>query len=157
MKVTKNGNVKLEKGEVRIGNFFVRDEGENEHIRLTDLNSCFTIRVDKKMPLGIWLDNILKMGERGHESIKTFIAVMWSLLSVAPDQEFVEDVLGVSDRALRRHPDWYGYNPDESDEANDAAAQEVREMKEFEEDLKNIPDGEGKETADDGEGQGEQG
>lgn len=140
MKVNKNGKIKLEKGEVRIGNFFVRDEGENEHIRLTDLNSCFTIRVEKKMPLGIWLDNILGMGDAGHESIKTYIAVMWSLLSVAPDQEFVTDVLAVSDRALRRHPEWYGYIPDDSDEANEEAANEVREIKEFEKELKEMPE-----------------
>lgn len=140
MKVTKNGNIKLEKGEVRIGNFFVRDEGENEHIRLTDLNSCFTIRVSKKMPLGIWLDNILGMGDAGHESIRTYIAVMWSLLSVAPDQDFVKDVLNVSEMALRRHPEWYGYQMDDDDAANEDAAQEVKELKEFEEEIKNLPD-----------------
>lgn len=137
MKVTKDGKVKLEKGEVRIGNFFVRDEGENEHIKVVDLNSCFTIRVGKRMPLGIWLDNVLKMGDGGRESIRTYISVMWSLLSVAPDQEFVKDVLDVSERALRRHPDWYGFDPDGDDAS---ATEEVREMTEFEEEVKNYPE-----------------
>lgn len=138
MKVTKDGKVKLEKGEVRIGNFFVRDEGENEHIKVVDLNSCFTIRVGKRMPLGIWLDNMLKLGDKGLETVRTWCSAMWAVLSVAPDQEYVESIVGAADANLKRHPDWYGYDMTDDDDANTAAAEEVREMKEFEEEVKNI-------------------
>lgn len=140
MKVTKDGKVKLDKGEVRVGNFFVRDEGENKHIKVADLNSCFTIRVDKSMPLGIWLDNMLKLGDKGHETIRTWCSAMWAVLSVAPDQEYVVGLVDAADANLKRHPDWYGYNPTDDDEANERAAQEVKEMKEFEEEIKNIDD-----------------
>lgn len=138
MKVTKDGKVKLEKGEVRIGNFFVRDDGENEHIKVVDLNSCFTIRVGKRMPLGIWLDNMLKLGDKGLETVRTWCSAMWAVLSVAPDQEYVESIVGAADANLKRHPDWYGYDMTDDDVANAAAADEVRELEEFEEEVRNI-------------------
>lgn len=128
MKTTKDGKIKLEKGEVRIGNFFFRDEGENEHIRVTDLNSCFTIRVLKRMPLGIWLDNMIdlsKVDVNGGNTLKTWAAVMWSLLSVVPDDEFVRVLIKSTEEALNRHPDWYGYDKDADD---DEAIQDMKEM-----------------------------
>lgn len=138
MKTTKDGKVKLEKGEVRVGNFFFRDEGENEHIRVTDLNSCFTIRVLKRMPLGIWLDNMMDLSRtdvKGSETLKTWAAVMWSLLAVVPDDQFVKELIKSTEDALNRHPDWYGYDKDADD---DEAIQDVKEMKEFEEEIRNL-------------------
>lgn len=136
MRVSKDGKVKLERGEVRIGNFFIKDEGEDKHIRVVDLNSCFTVRVDKKMPLGIWLDNMLQKGEPGYESIKVWVSVMWSLLSVAPDQEFVEEVLDVAKSSMLRHPVWYGIKADATPDDDEEAAKEVEGVLEFESDLK---------------------
>lgn len=138
MKTTKEGKIKLEKGEMRVGNFFIRDEGENEHIRVTDLNSCFTIRVLKRMPLGIWLDNMMDMAradENAVNTIKTWSAVMWSLLSVVPDDDFVRELIKSTEAALNRHPEWYGYDKDAND---DEAIQEVKEMKEFEEEIRRL-------------------
>ena len=138
MKVSKNNKIKLEKGEMRVGNFFIRDEGENEHIRVTDLNSCFTIRVLKRMPLGIWLDNMMDMAradENAVNTIKTWSAVMWSLLSVVPDDDFVRELIKSTEDALNRHPEWYGYDKDAND---DEAIQEVKEMKEFEDEIRNL-------------------
>ena len=146
MKVTKEGNVKLEKGEVRVGNFFFRDEGENEHIRVTDLNSCFTIRVLKRMPLGIWLDNMMDLSRtdvKGSETLKTWAAVMWSLLAVVPVDQFVKELIKSTEDALNRHPDWYGYDKDADD---DEAIQDVKEMKEFEEEIRNL-EADGQENA----------
>ncbi len=139
MKVTKKGNIRLEKGEIRVGNFFFRDEGENEHIRVVDLNSCFTLRVYKRMPLGIWLDNMLGMARtdgKAVDTLKTWVAVMWSLLSVAPDDGFVEDAVRMSQAALERHPDWYGVKAEATDEDDAAAVSEVEGMNEFESELK---------------------
>lgn len=138
MKTTKEGKIKLEKGEVRVGNFFFRDEGENEHIRVTDLNTCFTIRILKRMPLGIWLDNMMDLSRtdaKGVETLKTWAAVMWSLLAVVPDDQFVLELVKSTDDSLNRHPDWYGYDKDAND---DEAIQEVKEMKEFEEEIRRL-------------------
>jgi len=135
MRVNKDGKVRLEKGETRIGNFFVRDEGDNGYVSVTDLNSCYKIRLLKRMPLGIWITNLLELGDEGKNSIKTWIAVMWSLLSVVPDDGFVQELIKSTEDALKRHPDWYGFNPD----ADDAeAAREVQEMAEFEEEVKKL-------------------
>lgn len=138
MKTTKEGKIKLEKGEMRVGNFFIRDEGENEHIRVTDLNSCFTVRVLKRMPLGIWLDNMMDLARtnaKGSETLKTWAAVMWSLLSVVPDDDFARELVKSTEDALNRHPEWYGYDKDANDEE---AIQEVKEMKEFEEEIRRL-------------------
>lgn len=138
MKVRKNGTVKLESGEVRIGNFFVKDEGT--HIRLQDLNSVFSHRVDKRMPVGIWLANMLEQkSEPGHiESIRTYIAATWSLFSVVPDNDFITEVIRVADECMNRHPDWYGIKADATPEEDAEAIREVREMKQFEEDVKKV-------------------
>lgn len=137
MKISKkDGTPRLEKGEIRIGNFFIRDEGDNEHIRVVDLNSCFTIRVWKKMPLGIWLDNMLKRGDSAHGSIKTWIAVMWSVLSVAPDDGFIRALYEASRANLTRHPDWYGVEGNATEEEDEDALKEVEVMTDIEEKIK---------------------
>lgn len=141
MKTTKDGKVKLEKGEVRVGNFFVRDEGDTEYIKVTDLNSCFTMRIAKRMPLGIWMENMLDMSRadgRALDTLKTWCSAMWAVLSVAPDQEYVVSLVDAADANLKRHPDWYGYNLTDEDAPNDDAAREVKEMKQFEEEVRNI-------------------
>lgn len=139
MKVTKEGKVKMEKGERRFGNFFVKDEGENEHIRVSDLNSCFSVRISNRMPLGIWMDNILKMGEKGEETIQTWVGAMWTVLSMAPDQDYVKDLIGAADANLKRHPDWYGGSLEEATEEDDAKAlEEVKNLSEFEEDIRKL-------------------
>lgn len=139
MKVSKEGKVKLEKGERRYGNFFIKDEVDNERIRVIDLNSCFSVLVSKRMPLGIWMDNILNMGEKGEETIKTWIGAMWSVLSMAPDQEYVEDLIRAADANLKRHPDWYGGSLEEATEEDDEKAlEEVKNLSEFEEDIRKL-------------------
>ena len=112
MKLKKNGGVRLESGEVRVGNFFARDEGYNGHVSLTDVRGCFKIRILKKMRLGAWLEGVIKLGDAGHVTIQTYVATMWSLLAVIPDDGLIKDILKAADDALHRHPDWYGVKPD---------------------------------------------
>ena len=143
MKVTKEGKVRLEKGEVRIGNFFIKDEGEYKPFKVSDLSNCFNIRVAKRMPLGIWLANILEMGEKGEETLRTWTATMWAVLSMVPDQEFVTALVKAADANIERHRDWYGGKDVESMEEEDAAAlEEVKNLAEFEADVAKIDVGE---------------
>ena len=127
MKVTKEGKVKLERGEFRIGNFFVKDEVDTEHFKVSDLNSCFTLRVWKRLPLGVWMQNMVERGDAGKESLKAWIALMWSILSVAPDEEFAKDLLGATKANLARHEDLYRLKGDD-----DESLKAVEEMTEFE-------------------------
>lgn len=150
MKVSNKNKIKLEKGEMRVGNFFIRDEGENEHIRVTDLNSCFTIRVLKRMPLGIWLENMIDLSRtdvKGGETLKTWAAVMWSLLAVVPDDEFIAEIVKSTNDAIHRHPEWYGYNPTDDDTANKEAINELKEINEFEENLRNLEENEARDES----------
>ena len=150
MKIRKNGTIQLGPRDRRIGNFVVTDG--DDYIRLQDISSVYNLRVSKRMPLGIWLAGVLSRGEAGDDTLKTYISVMWSLLSVAPDDGFVRDLLDASAQALQRHPDWYGYNTDPTPEEDAEAAREVREMKQFEQDLKDLPDEAGTDKNDDGHG-----
>lgn len=136
MKVSRKNTVKLERGERRIGNFFFKEE--NEHIKIQDLNSVFSLRIAKRMPVGIWLDNMLKRGFDAEESLHIWAGALWSLLSPAPDQRFVEDMISISRGALDRHPDWYGEKADATDEEQDDALRGEKELEQFEEDMKNL-------------------
>lgn len=139
MKIKENGTIKLEKNDTRIGNFVLTIE-EN-HVKVQDINQCFSLRFLKRMPTGIWLENLAQQGEEGRDSIKTYIAVMWSVLSVAPDNEYMKDLITAAQEGLARHPDWYGQKENPTDEDDEDAVQEVKEMMEFEEEVKSAYDG----------------
>ena len=113
---------------------------ENGHIKIQDINGVFSVRVSVRMPIGIWLKSIIEKGAEGEATLKTYAAVLWSMLSVAPDNEFVQDILKSSQSALERHPDWYGYNKTDDEAANAEAAQEVKEMAEFEKSVGEMPE-----------------
>lgn len=140
MKVNKKGLVRLEPNEIRVGNFFV--SRESDHMKICDLNLVFLHRVNRRMPVGVWLENVWARANDGDESavntLKVYIGVLWSAFSVAPDDGFVEDVMAATKAALERHPDWYGEKSSETDAGHDAAAREVMEMKEFEEEVRRI-------------------
>lgn len=143
MKVTKKGIVKLEKDEVRVGNFFVKRE--DDHMKIADLNDVFSFRANRRMAIGIWLENTwyrAMMGEEvGVDNLKTYIATMWSVFSVAPDDAYIQDALTMAQNALGRHPEWYGIKAEATDEEHKQASDDVKGMKEFEEAIKNLPDG----------------
>lgn len=139
MRQNKKGQIKLEQNEIRIGNgFFVKRD--SDQMKLTDLNGVFHHAVSRRMPIGIWIENQWVRAYHGDEAaintLKVYISAMWSFFSVAPDDEYIQDVLTVSKSALERHPDWYGYKPSDDEKENADAATEVREMKEFEAEVK---------------------
>lgn len=150
MKVGKDGKVKLEKGEVRIGNFFVKLE--NDHIKIQDLNSCFTFRVWTRLPIGIWLSNMYDgaiSGNKGAvETLKVYISTMWSVFSVAPDDVYIKDALAMAQSALERHPDWYGAKKDATPEEEEDALKEVKEAAEFEDEMRRLKEKDGEEGED---------
>ena len=142
MKVTKKGIVKLDRNEVRVGNFFVKRE--DDHMKIVDLNEVFSFRANRRMAIGIWLENTWVRAMRGDEvginTLKTYIATMWSVFSVAPDDDYIQDALTMAQDALGRHPEWYGIKADATDEEHEQAASDVKGMKEFEQAIKDFPD-----------------
>lgn len=140
MKVTKNGKVKLEKDEIRVGNFFIRRE--EDHMKIMDLGSVFTHRVSRVIPVGIWLEAMWARAMNADESavstLRAYIGTMWSVFSVAPDDGYIKDALAMAQSALERHPEWYGVKKDATDEEDAEAAKSVEEMSEFEESMRGL-------------------
>lgn len=136
MKVTKSGKLKLDAKDIRVGNFvFTLEEG---HVKVQDINSVYVLRIGRRMPLGVWVENILGMGEKGHDTLHTWVATMWSVLSPAPDNDYITGLLKAADEALHRHPEWYGIKADATDEEDAEALREVKEMTEFEEQVRDL-------------------
>ena len=135
MKVMKDGTVKAEKGEVRIGNFFVKSEAE--HFKIQDINAMFSHRIRKRSTAaGVWMENMLQLGEGGKESLRAYITVMWSVFSPAPDDDYMKDLVNAATETLKRHPDWYGLKKDATEKDDEEALKAVEEMKQFEEEVK---------------------
>jgi len=142
MKVSKKGAVKLETDEIRVGNFFIKRE--DDHMKIQDLNGVFSFRANRRMAIGIWLENMwdgARSDENAVNTLKTYIATMWSLFSVVPDDGYITDALDMAGAALNRHPAWYGIKADATPEEDAEAAEDVKGMKQFEEELKNMSDG----------------
>lgn len=139
MKKLANGEVRLAKNERRIGNFLIKNE-EN-HIKLQDLGGIISHRVAKTMPVGIWLHNLYKRGDDANDTIRTYIATLWSAFSVVPDNDYIQALLDDSKDALERHADWYGIKKDPDEGQTDAdIIQEERELSDFVEKVKEMPD-----------------
>ena len=115
----RDGRVKLEDNELRVGDFFVKRE--REHIKITDLNGVFSFRSHAKSAVGRWLDGMWERARKDDKSasrtLHTYIATMWSFHSVAPDDEYVKDALVATQNALDRHPEWYGVKKAKDDGA----------------------------------------
>ena len=139
MKVTKDNRLKLDSNERRIGNFVIRDE--ESHMKVMDINQIFTHRASKRTPVGAFLKgsyDALAKDEITGIGLKNWLSAIFTVFSVVPDKEFLENVVEQSKACMLRHPDAYGLTPDGTDAEHDEAAKEVKEMVEFEEEVKNI-------------------
>ena len=139
MKINKKtGKVRLDSNEVRVDNFFIRRDDSD--MKISDLSGVFHHSVNRRMPIGIWLENVWARAYNGEEvavnTLKTYIGVMWSVFSVAPDDEYISAMLDAARSALERHPDWYGVKKDATPEEDAEAVKGVQEMKELEEEVK---------------------
>ena len=140
MKKTNSGEVRLAQNERRIGNYFIKDYEKS--ISLSDLGGVMMFRVSKSMPIGIWLHNLYERNdEAAIGSIHAYVATFWSVLSVVPDDQYLQVLLGGAKDCLERHKDWYGIK--DADDSEDAhVIEEERELAEFVEKVKEVPDAE---------------
>lgn len=132
---SKNGKVKMERGEVRVGNFFIKEEAE--HFKMQDISSMFTLRVKKQTFPGAWIANMLNRGEGGRESLHVYVATLLAVLSPAPDDVYVAALAEASNDCLRRHRELYGMK-DVSDEEQEKVLEEEQEKAEFIEQVKQL-------------------
>lgn len=145
MKV-RNGKLRLDPNEKRVGNFVLRDEAA--HVKVMDINQVFTHRASKRTPVGLFLKDAFDALDDGqtHDGISKWLAVIFTVFSTIPDVEFLSDVFDASRACMERHPEAYGMPVEAgTDEENAEAEAEMKEMAEFEEDLKKMTDA-GQET-----------
>ena len=144
MKLDKDNRIKLAKNERRIGNFVIKNEAE--HVKVMDIGQLFTHRAAKSTPIGQYLAicyDALEKGDSTGLGLRNWLSVIFAAFSVIPDIEFLERVITECEACLKRHPDVYGAPADPgTDEENAEAEAEAKEMMEFEEDLKKMPDAE---------------
>lgn len=142
MKVNADNTLKLAKNERRIGNFVIKNE-EN-HVKVMDINSIFTHRAAKTTPIGQYLAicyEALVKGESDGLGLKNWMTVIFTAFSTIPDQEFLEHVFEECRACMERHPEVYGVPKEPvSDEEDQRIIEDEKGLKEFEEEVRNLPD-----------------
>ena len=136
----RNGKLKLDKSEKRIGNFVIKNE--ESHMKVFVINSVFTHRADKRVPVGMFLSqcfDALDADESTGKGLGNWLAVIFTAFSVVPDVEWLNAVMEASEACMKRHPEAYGMKSGEpTDEDDERALHEVEGMKEFEDKVKEI-------------------
>ena len=142
MRILKDNKLRLDKNERRIGNFVIRDE--DHHVKVMDINQVFTHRADKRTPVGLFLKgcfDALDSDESTGRGLGNWLAVIFTAFSVVPDVQWLDEVMNASEACMRRHPEAYGLpDQDVSDERDAEIIQEERELSQFEEEVRNLPD-----------------
>lgn len=142
MKLDKDNKLKLAKNERRIGNFVIKNE--TNHVKVMDIGQLFTHRAAKSTPIGQYLGicyDALEKGDSTGLGLRNWLSVIFTAFSVIPDIEFLERVVAECEACLKRHPEVYGAPDGPGTDAQNAEAEtEMKEMAEFEEDIKKLPD-----------------
>lgn len=143
MRILKDNKLRLDKNERRIGNFVIKNE--KSHVKVMDINQVFTHRADKRVPIGMFLAQCyeaLEKDESTGRGLGNWLAVIFTAFSVVPDVEWLNAVMSASEACMKRHPEAYGMPKDEpTQEEDERAAAEVKEMTELEEKVKQMPNG----------------
>ena len=132
MKTTKEGRLKLAKGERQIGNFIYKNEAE--YIKICDINSALTHRVSKHLNIGRMLEMALK--DRQDVYLANYAAMLWNFSNIVTDEQFFLDIDKACVDCVNRHKDFYGIKEDITTEQDAEILQEAKETYEAIEELK---------------------
>lgn len=117
-----------------MGNFVIHTE--NDHYKIQDINSTFSVRAAIITPIGQLIKAALVNLKGGDENSESFLhdycAVFYNVLSVAPDYEFLGAIQKAAVDCLNRHKDMYGIKDDISKEEDDRILKEEVELAEAE-------------------------
>jgi len=138
----KNGKVKLEPGDVRVGNFVYSQIGDR--VMLSDISGVFTMGLDKDMTFaGQMLFKIYGMAKAGDKGslhyLATYAAIMMNVCSVVPVEKPEFSWFGrlnaVCEEGYEYMKGIYGIKDDISDEDDRKMLNEVKDMEETGKDL----------------------
>lgn len=133
MKISKDGKVILTKNDRRVGNFVYSNYPDR--VAFSDINGTVRTSVSKRTLVGQMIaDAIVK---RMDTFLHNYAGVLYYLIGIAPDKEFVIDAFTAAEACLKRHPELYGAAA-LSDEDDKRVIQEERELMEFENDARKI-------------------
>lgn len=132
MKTTKEGRLKLAKGERQIGNFIYKDEPE--YIKISDINSAMTHRVSKHLNIGRLLEIALK--ERSDNYLANYASMTWLYSNIVTDEQFFMDINKACVDCVERHKEFYGIKDDIAPETDKEILDEVQGAQEAIEELK---------------------
>lgn len=122
MKTTKEGRLKLAKGERQIGNFIYKDEPE--YIKISDINSAMTHRVSKHLNIGRLLEMALK--ERSDNYLANYASMTWLYSNIVTDEQFFMDINKACVDCIERHKEFYGIKDDIAPETDKEILDEVQ-------------------------------
>lgn len=125
---TRKGKVKLQRGDVRVGNFIFH--AENEHFKFTDINGVFSLRVSGWTPVGMMMRAALDSPGENETFLHNYASVMYNALSAVPDMDFLGAVNGAAMDAVGRHKELYGIKDEITPEEDAGILQEERELDE---------------------------
>lgn len=122
MKTTKEGRLKLAKGERQIGNFIYKNEPE--YIKICDINSAMTHRVSKHLNIGRLLEMALK--ERSDSYLANYASMTWLYSNIVTDEQFFMDINKACVDCIERHKEFYGIKDDIAPETDKEILDEVQ-------------------------------
>lgn len=132
MSIMRKSRAKCGPGEIRVGNFFVKEE--SGHIKVRDLNDVSSHRVLLSIPKGQMLKSLLVAARNGESQAKNFLhsyaVVMYNLLSCVPDDQFLLGINELAVECMNRHKELYGIKDDIAKSDDDAILEEEKELAE---------------------------
>lgn len=121
-----NENVVLADNEYRVGNFILRDGDDT--ISVTDLMGVVSFTLSKRHASGKMLKEMYD--QRLDKAIQNYVSVMWNVLAVLPDLQWMTEVFNASVACVERNKSFYGIDENITD---DDDAKILAEEKEFHE------------------------
>lgn len=127
MKVKHNAQIRLQKGDYRVGNFvFTR---EPSYIRVVSITGIVSWRVSLDLSVGMLV--LQAMREHHDNWLRTYASSVFSHLSVVPDNPFFVKHAVLVNEQVSAHPEFYGKaQPTDDKEEDDRILQEERELHE---------------------------
>ncbi len=144
MKVSKTGQVKCEKGEVRVGNFFVKVEA-NGMVKITEVSSMMVHRISGDLPIGTLLTSAVN--EKFLDFLHSYCSVMWLCSTVVPivrtgddgeEYNFWSEIYGVLSRAADQAKAVYGMKDAPTEEEEKETLEGLKDAVELEEEIKGM-------------------
>lgn len=144
MKVKKDGRIKLDKLDMRVGNFVVRLEPER--IRFCDIGNLAVHSIDRRTAKGEVMTMLYQQAREDENSktlLQNYCAVMFNTLLTVPfntEQEdgfiYMAELQKLNEECIRRGKAVYGVEDEPSEDKEKEDIQAVKDTLEAEEDAR---------------------